>query len=88
MALYHSKANRGSYNFFQPSMDELVRSRRQMESDLRVAIAEEQFELHFQPIVTVAGRQVKSFEALLRWNYPEAGPISPADFIRSPRNRA
>ncbi len=81
MALYSAKTDRGSYSFFQPSMDKQVRDRRRMEHELRMAIAERQFELHFQPIVTAADRQVKSFEALLRWNHPERGLISPAEFI-------
>ena len=81
VALYHSKASRGSYNFFTPSMDEQVRSRRAMENGLRVAIAEGQFELYFQPIVSVADRQVKSFEALVRWRHPERGIVLPGEFI-------
>lgn len=81
MALYHSKVNRGSYSFFKPAMDEQVRSRRKMESDLRTALAEEQFELHFQPVVSVADRQVKSFEALLRWKHPERGDVPPSEFV-------
>ena len=81
MALYHAKANRGSFSFFTPSMDEQVRSRRKMESDLRVALAEEQFELHFQPVVSLADGQVKSFEALLRWRHPERGGVPPSAFI-------
>ena len=81
MALYHAKANRGSYSFFKPSMDEQVRSRRKMENDLRTALAEEQFELYFQPVVSVSDRQVKSFEALLRWKHPESGGVPPSEFI-------
>ncbi|MGA2492925.1 MAG: EAL domain-containing protein [Roseiarcus sp.] len=81
MALYHAKTSRGSYSFFKPAMDEQVRSRRKMENDLRAALAEEQFELHFQPVVSVADRQVKSFEALLRWNHPERGAVPPSEFI-------
>ena len=81
MALYHAKTNRGSYSFFKPSMDELVRSRRKMENDLRTALAEQQFELYFQPVVSVADRQVKSFEALLRWKHPERGNVPPSEFI-------
>ncbi len=81
MALHYAKVNRGSYRFFKPAMDEQVRSRRKMESDLRTALAEEQFELHFQPVVSIADRQVKSFEALLRWNHPERGVVAPGEFI-------
>jgi diguanylate cyclase (GGDEF)-like protein len=81
MALYHAKASRGSYSFFTSAMDEQVRSRRKMENDLRAALAEGQFELHFQPVVAVADRQVRSFEALLRWNHPERGAVPPSEFI-------
>jgi diguanylate cyclase (GGDEF)-like protein len=81
MALYHAKMNRGSYTLFKPWMDEQIRSRRKMESDLRTALAEGQFELHYQPIVSVADRRVRSFEALLRWKHPERGKVSPSEFI-------
>jgi diguanylate cyclase (GGDEF)-like protein len=81
MALYHAKTSRGSYSFFKPSMDEQVRSRRKMENDLRTALAEEQFELYFQPVVSVSDRRVKSFEALLRWKHPERGSVPPSEFI-------
>jgi predicted signal transduction protein with EAL and GGDEF domain len=81
MALYHAQENRGSYSFFKPSMDEQVRWRRKLESDMRTALAEEQFELYFQPIVSVADKQVKSFEALLRWKHPERGAVPPDEFI-------
>ncbi len=81
MALYHAKANRGSFSFFKPAMDEQVRSRRKTEGDLRAALAEEQFELHFQPVVSVVDRQVTSLEALLRWRHPERGAVPPSEFI-------
>ena len=81
MALYHAKATRGSYSFFKPAMDEQVRSRRKLDNDLRAALAEEQFELHFQPVVSLADRQAKSFEALLRWKHPERGAVPPSEFI-------
>jgi diguanylate cyclase (GGDEF)-like protein len=81
MALHHAKTSRGSYSFFKPAMDEQVRARRNMENDLRAALAEEQFELHFQPVVSVADRQVRSFEALLRWKHPERGAVPPSTFI-------
>ena len=81
MALLHAKTSRGSYSFFKPAMDEQVRARRSLENDLRSALAEEQFELYFQPVVSVADRQVKSFEALLRWKHPERGAVPPSTFI-------
>jgi EAL domain-containing protein (putative c-di-GMP-specific phosphodiesterase class I) len=52
-----------------------------MEDDLRAALAENQFQLHFQPIVAAADRRVNSFEALLRWNHPVRGAVPPDDFI-------
>jgi len=81
MALHHAKVNRGSYNFFKTSMDDEGRFRRKMESDLRSALAEQQFQLYFQPVVSVADRKVKSFEALLRWKHPERGVVPPGEFI-------
>ena len=81
LALYHSKADRGSYHFFQAEMDQEFRSKRQLEDDLKKALAEGQFEVHFQPIVSVVDRRVTAFEALLRWKHPIRGPISPVEFI-------
>ena len=82
LALYHSKANgRGSYNFFTASMDEIVQARRRLENDLRGALAADQFELYYQPVVGVIDRIAHSFEALIRWRHPERGFTSPADFI-------
>ena len=52
-----------------------------MEVDLRAALAEEQFQLYFQPVVSVADRQVKSFEALLRSEHPERGDVPRGEFI-------
>ena len=82
VALYHAKAERrGGYTFFEKAMDEQVQARRQMESDLRVALAENQFRLDFQPVVAAADRTVKSLEALLRWRHPVRGNVPPSDFI-------
>jgi diguanylate cyclase (GGDEF)-like protein len=81
LALYHSKASRGSCHFFRPEMDREFRVKRQMEDDLKTALAEGQFEVWFQPIVTVIDRRVTSFEALLRWRHPVRGVLSPSEFI-------
>jgi diguanylate cyclase (GGDEF)-like protein len=81
MALYHSKMNRGGYTFFEPWMDERVRVHRQLGNDLRTALAAKQFELFFQPTVSVSDREVVSFEALLRWKHPERGYVPPSEFI-------
>ena len=82
VALYHAKAERrGAYNFFEKAMDEQVQGRRQMENNLRTALAENQFHLNFQPVVSATDRTVKSFEALLRWRHPVRGNVPPSAFI-------
>ena len=82
MALYDAKADgRGTYRFFEPEMNTRMKVRRELEMDLRKALATEQFELHYQPLVDPADQGVNAFEALLRWNHPTRGLISPADFI-------
>ena len=82
IALYMAKAQgRGTFRFFEPDMDSQLRSRHQLESDLRRAVAERQFELHYQPIVDVVSGRVCAFEALLRWNHPDRGLMTPSEFI-------
>jgi diguanylate cyclase (GGDEF)-like protein len=82
MALYDAKADgRGTYRFFEPEMNTRMKVRRELEMDLRKALATEQFELHYQPLVVLETNEVNAFEALLRWNHPTRGLISPADFI-------
>jgi predicted signal transduction protein with EAL and GGDEF domain len=82
MALYSAKADgRGSYSFFEPKLDARMKSRRSLEFDLRRAMTKGEFELHYQPVVSIADGSISGFEALLRWRHPERGPISPAEFI-------
>jgi diguanylate cyclase (GGDEF)-like protein len=82
MALYDAKADgRGTFRFFEPEMNTRMKARRELEMDLRKALASEQFELHYQPLVVLETNEVNGFEALLRWNHPTRGLISPADFI-------
>jgi diguanylate cyclase (GGDEF)-like protein len=82
LALYRAKADgRGTFRFFEPEMDEQVKARRGLELELRTALAKEQFELHYQPIVETGARKVVAFEALVRWRHPERGLIAPAEFI-------
>ena len=82
MALYGAKADgRGTYRFFEPEMNTRMRARRELEMDLRNALAGRKFELHYQPLVNLETKEVNAFEALLRWNHPVRGVISPADFI-------
>ena len=82
LALYRAKADgRGIYRFFEPEMDARMQARRVLELDLRKAIVKGEFELYYQPLVNLQTEQIHGFEALIRWNHPERGLISPADFI-------
>lgn len=82
IALYRAKREkRGTYCFFDPAMEGLLRARRALEADLGQAIAAGQFELHYQPIVSLKHHIVAGAEALIRWRHPERGMVSPADFI-------
>lgn len=80
-AMYQAKAEgRGIQRFFDPEMQAAVRARAAMEEDLRQAIVEGQFELHYQPQVN-SDNQIIGAEVLLRWKHPRRGMISPAEFI-------
>jgi diguanylate cyclase (GGDEF)-like protein len=82
MALYGAKADgRGAYRFFEPEMDARMQQRRELEMDLRKALANAEFELYYQPLVDLKNNEITGFEALLRWHHPVRGLISPADFI-------
>jgi diguanylate cyclase (GGDEF)-like protein len=82
LALYAVKAGgRGSYRFFQRSMNEEINDRRQTELDLREAIEKEELELHYQPIIDLQRNAITGFEALARWRHPVKGMIPPAVFI-------
>ena len=82
MALYRAKSDGGGvHRFFEREMDRLAQKRRDMEVDLRRAFANGEFELHYQPLVDIAADRISGFESLLRWQHPEKGMISPADFI-------
>jgi diguanylate cyclase (GGDEF)-like protein len=82
MALYGAKGDgRGTYRFFEAEMDKRMKERRDLEMDLRQALANGEFELHYQPLVNLQTNEITAFEALLRWNHPSKGLISPADFV-------
>jgi diguanylate cyclase (GGDEF)-like protein len=82
LALYRAKSDgRGTFRFFEPAMDLQMQTRRVMEQDLRKALPAGEFELHYQPIVNLASNEISGFEALIRWNHPTRGMISPAAFI-------
>ena len=85
MALYEAKAKvRGSHRLFEPQMDETVRQRLTMERELRDALNQNQFELHYQPLVSlnaIGPGRITGVEALVRWRHPERGLVSPGVFI-------
>jgi EAL domain-containing protein (putative c-di-GMP-specific phosphodiesterase class I) len=82
IALYRAKAGgRGTYRFFAPSMAEELQAYHALKIGLRCALARGEFELHYQPLVSLRSGEISGFEALLRWRHPERGLVSPAEFI-------
>jgi predicted signal transduction protein with EAL and GGDEF domain len=82
LAMYAAKsAGRRTWRFFEPAMDAHVRARRQLEIDLRKAIADEALEIYYQPCLSLQNDRITGCEALVRWRHPERGMISPAEFI-------
>ena len=82
MALYASKmGGRSQQNFFDPAMDRELHRRRELEAELRGAIRGGQLQLHYQPIVDLETGRIDAFEALVRWQHPERGMLSPDEFI-------
>jgi len=81
-AMYRAKdAGRDSFQFYTAEMNAQAQERLAIETDLRRAIAQQEFVLHFQPQVDLASGRIIGAEALLRWNHPEKGLIPPAKFI-------
>ncbi|WP_454634626.1 putative bifunctional diguanylate cyclase/phosphodiesterase [Bradyrhizobium cenepequi] len=82
MALYRAKSDgRGTFCFFRDEMAHIVEARRILELDLRKALANEEFELYYQPLVNLKTGKITTCEALLRWNHPVRGTVSPIDII-------
>jgi diguanylate cyclase (GGDEF)-like protein len=82
IALYAAKADgRRVWRAFEQEMDAKIQIRRLIELELRAAVATDAIEVYFQPIVSVATRQIVGFEALARWRSGLLGPVSPAEFI-------
>src|SRR3984957_19936607 len=82
LALYRAKGDgRSTFRFFEPVMDLQMQTRRILEQDLRRALPAGEFELYYQPVVNLASRTVSGFEALIRWNHPQRGLVSPGTFI-------
>jgi diguanylate cyclase (GGDEF)-like protein len=82
LAMYRAKAaGAGRYEFFEPEMGAAVVERLELEADLRHAVERDQLVLHYQPIVRLSTGAVATVEALLRWQHPTRGLVSPLDFI-------
>lgn len=81
-AMYSAKySGKAKYSFFNKSMSDIVIRRVQIEKGLRTALKNNEFEIHYQPQIDIENNKVKGFEALLRWNSPELGNLSPVEFI-------
>ena len=82
LAMYAAKsAGRRTYRFFEPEMDARARARHILEMDLRQAISDGAFEVHYLPCISLQDNKITSCEALLRWRHSERGMIPPAEFI-------
>ena len=86
-AMYHAKAlGRNNYQFFTRAMNERVSQLAELDNHLRRAIEHDQFMLYYQPKVDMASRKIIGAEALLRWQHPEWGMVSPERFISIAEN--
>jgi Amt family ammonium transporter len=82
VALYHAKkSGRSTFRIYRKGMDELIEKRRALEADIERGLEREEFELYLQPRVAARSGEVLGYEALVRWNHPERGMVSPGDFI-------
>jgi EAL domain-containing protein (putative c-di-GMP-specific phosphodiesterase class I) len=81
-ALYVAKgAGRNRFSFFTPALQEAAQNRVRLANDLRTGLVEQQFRVVYQPIVDLGNGAVRKAEALIRWDHPVRGLISPAEFI-------
>jgi diguanylate cyclase (GGDEF)-like protein len=82
IAMYGAKSKGpGNYRMFDPEMDAVVQARAALERDIRNGIVQNEFRLFYQPLVNLNTQKVTSFEALMRWQHPAQGLVSPMEFI-------
>jgi diguanylate cyclase (GGDEF)-like protein len=82
VAMSRAKASGGGrYEMFDREMQARAVARLRMETDLRAAVERREFEIYYQPLVSLESGRITEFEALLRWNHPERGMVAPLDFI-------
>jgi len=80
-AMFRAKERGDGYRFYEQGMEAIVTRRMELENDLRLALERDQFDVVYQPRVALDSGRVVGMEALLRWNHPVRGSVSPADFI-------
>jgi diguanylate cyclase (GGDEF)-like protein len=80
-AMYRAKEAGGGFRVFEPAMHERAVDRLELENDLRRAIEENEFVVHYQPIVNLQTGQLWGMEALVRWEHPERGLLAPSEFL-------
>ncbi|MDO9381402.1 MAG: EAL domain-containing protein [Hyphomicrobiaceae bacterium] len=82
VAMYAAKQDgRGAFRFFEPEMDEKIRARSSLETDMKRAIANGELDIYYQPLVALDTGDVTCMEALVRWHHPQHGLVSPVEFI-------
>jgi diguanylate cyclase (GGDEF)-like protein len=82
LALYRVKSQgRNGYRLFEPEMDATAQARRRTEDELRQALERDEFEIFYQPMLSLADGMITTVEALLRWNHPARGRIAPDQFM-------
>lgn len=82
MALYKAKAlGRNTYAYFDEELERVVQQRRRLEGEIQLGIENEEFFLHYQPIIDLQNNCIVGVEALVRWRHPRQGMVSPIDFI-------
>jgi diguanylate cyclase (GGDEF)-like protein/PAS domain S-box-containing protein len=82
MAMYHAKEqNRNNYQFYAEEMNQRMIQRAQLERELRAALINDEFVLHYQPQVNVISEEISGVESLIRWQHPTRGLLLPGDFI-------
>jgi diguanylate cyclase (GGDEF)-like protein/PAS domain S-box-containing protein len=82
LALYRAKSDgRGTFRYFAAEMDAKAQARRLLEISLRGAIARQELDVHYQPLVDTYTSQIMGAEALIRWSHPEKGEIPPTEFV-------
>ena len=81
-AMYAAKERtRGTYQFYERAMNDVVRRNLALEGELRAALERKDLHVHYQPKVELKTNRITSVEALVRWTHPRLGPVSPADFV-------